>query len=156
MKETKVKETKKRDPIFEKFNASEWQDNRLALPQSLKEYLKEQGLDWKFINAREFRDRGNNHQGYWVPYPVPAELQVHTTPERMILRGDLVLAVRPKAATKKYRDRLDARNRANANFNKEKAKELKQMAREAHVGDQVQVHEGYEEGEKGFGGGSED
>lgn len=151
-KETKTKDTPDRDPQVSAFSYDEFFNNRLSLTDALKEFLKGQGLDWRFINAAQFRGAGNVHRSHWKPYRIEdadaKRIGVEgMTVEGIVQRGDLVLAVRPKTISNKHKEFLAQRNAALAGYNKSTSKELKDRAREAGIGEQVRVHEGYEENE---------
>lgn len=128
---------------------SEFENNKLKLSAELKKEISDQGLEHRFINKRRFSESGNMHRGAWKPYNVKARNVVETfqgiDPEGIVTRGDLILAVRPKAIGNKFRQRLLERNARYAAFNKAQAEELRQMARQAGIGDEVTVHEGYED-----------
>jgi len=147
--EAKPKEAKKKDPIWDAAGFDEFYNNQLSLSADLKQELRDQGLDWRFINISTFRSSGNRHKNLWRPYNVkgksPIDAFAGIDPEGVLTRGDLVLAVRPKHVTAAYRKKVDQKNKANAGFNKAKAAEMKQLARDAGVADQVKIHEGYED-----------
>lgn len=136
------------DPVWGSQGFEEFYDNRLSLSAELKKELKDQGLDWRFINISTFRKAGNRHHSLWRPYNIKSKSPIDAfkgvDPEGVLTRGDLVLAVRPKHVSAAYSKKLEARNRANAGYNKAKAEEMRQMAKSAGVGDQVKIHEGYE------------
>lgn len=153
--EKKQVETKKKDPIWDAEGFEEFYNNQLSISADLKEEMRSQGLDWRFINQATFRKSGNRHKNLWRPYNVKARSPIDAfsgiDPEGVLTRGDLVLAVRPKKVTEAYKAKVDARNRANAGYNKQKAQEMRQMAKEAGV-DMV-VEDSYDDG-KAFQKGS--
>lgn len=139
-----------REPAVGEFTYDEFFNNRLSLPPALKDQLTAKGLDWRFINTVTFRQGGNMHRSHWTPYKVEDPQSVGimaTTAEGFVQRGDLVLASRPKHVTKKHKEFLAKRNAQLAGTidNKKLAKEMRQMAREYNVSDQVKVYEGYDE-----------
>lgn len=145
----KPKESKKSDPIWDAAGFEEFYNNQLSISDDLKQELRDQDLDWRFINIAMFRKSGNRHKNLWRPYNVKASSPIDAfagiDPEGVLTRGDLVLAVRPKHVTAAYKRKVDQRNAANAGFNKAKAEEMKQLARSAGVADQVKIHEGYDD-----------
>lgn len=149
-KETRVKETPNFDPDISGFEFND----RLALPKELKEKLKEKGLDFRFINAQEFRRSGHYHRSHWRPLSVSTDLGLPSAfganAQGEIQRGDLILGVRPKAVTAKHRAFLEERRRRYSNFNKSEAEQLRKYAKQAGLGDQVGISEGYEENDKGY------
>lgn len=124
-------------------------NNMLALPQGLKTYLTDKGLDWRFLNATQFRAGGNYHRSNWKALNVrehesATELVSGITAEGLIQRGDLILGVRTKAISAKHREFLAEKNRRYNNFNKEKAKEMRDDVRRKGISG-VSIEEGYGE-----------
>ncbi len=143
-KDRKYKETPNRDPGI-KEGAFEY-GNKLSLPEELKASLTKQALDWRFLNASQFRESGNYHRSNWIPYKVLAgEAATYgATPEGTIVRGDLILGVRAKSMTAKHKEFLKERNQRYAQFNKTEAQKLRQAARDSGLGGHVKVVEGYD------------
>ena len=146
-KDTKPVEAKNTEPEISGFSYDEFFQNRLALPQAVKDYLAKKGLDYRFLNANEYRRHGNTHRSHWKPFEAPEELSsaIDLTVDRHIQRGDLILGVRPKQISAAHRKFLTERNRRYSGYNKDKAQEIRDMAREAGASQQVKVYEGYEE-----------
>lgn len=149
MKDNKTNKSA-REPSIGEFTYDEFFNNRLSLTDALKEQLTREGLDWRFINSMQFREGGNMHRSHWTPYKItnPQELGVMAvSPEGHLLRGDLILATRPKAISKKHKEFLAKRNAAYAgvNHNRTVAQEMKKLARDYNVSDAVKVYEGYDE-----------
>ncbi len=133
----------KRDPSFvsEEFTYH----NALAIPTELKAHLSAKGLDWRFLNANQFRSAGNYHRSHWKPLTVTpdmAGLISTTTAEGLIQRGDLILGVRPKAISAKHREFLAERNRRYNNFAKDEAQKMREDIRRKGLSG-VKVEEGY-------------
>ncbi len=153
-KDKRMTETPNRDPQFmsEEFAYN----NVLALPQEIKTYLAGKDLDWRFLNATQFRDAGNYHRSHWKPlnikeHPGVGSISSAASAEGLIQRGDLILGVRPKALSAKHREFLNERNRRYGNFAKDEAKKLRDHARASGL--DVKIHEGYEEDDAGYKGG---
>ncbi len=150
MKEKKPTQTPNRDPEI-KFDRSQFFQNRLSLPKALTDKINSEGLDFRFVNANEFRRNGNVHQSYWRPYVLTSGAQelglTDVTAEGLIQRGDLILAVREKKITKAHKEFLADQNRmySSASYNKEKAKEMRALAKSHGVSDETEIHEGYED-----------
>lgn len=140
MKEKKVSEKANRDPGTEGFNPDSFFMNRLSLPQSLKDKLTAEGLDWRFINANQFRQSGGMHTSHWVPYKF-SQGEFGSNAEGILQRGDVILATRPKAVTVAHKDYLKKRNDALSRVNKQHATELKKQLGAAGA----KVYEGYDE-----------
>ena len=150
MKDSKKDSKIAREPSVGEFTYDEFFNNRLSLPSELKQKLTSEGLDWRFINALQFREGGNMHRSHWKPYKIDNPQSVgimNTTAEGFLTRGDLVLATRPKVITRKHKEFLAKRNAAysGVNYNKTVAQEMKKIARDYNVEEQVKVYEGYEE-----------
>lgn len=147
--ETKPTVNRKPDPEWDVEGFEEFYQNRLSLSAELKAELKEQGFSWRFINIHTFRASGNRNSSLWRPYNVktrsPLDAFKGIDPEGVLTRGDLVLAVRPKHVSDAYKKRLATKNAANAGYNKQQAENMRQMAKDAGVGDQVRIHEGFED-----------
>lgn len=147
--EAKPVEKKKEPSILDSWDYSEFENNKLKLSNELKTEIANQGLEYRFINKARFSRDGNYHSGAWKPYNTKSRNVVETfagvDPEGIITRGDLILAVRPKLIGNKFRQRLLEKNARYAAFNKAQAEELRQMAKAAGIGDEVTIHEGYED-----------
>lgn len=143
------KKTSSREPEMKGFSYDDYFNNILGLPQTLKDKLKEDGKDWRFINAAEFRRNGNLHQSHWKPLVVSGAeaTALGADANGMIARGDLLLAIRDKGMSKAHRAFLDKRNASQLGHNKESARKLKQAAMDYGVADQTKVFEGYDENE---------
>lgn len=151
MKESKPKEQRNIEPKFgeEEFTYG----NMLALPPEIKTYLIDQSLDWRFLNASQFRAAGNYHRSHWKPLNVkehpPIASMAGSSAEGLIQRGDLILGVRTKALTAKHKEFLNEKNRRYGNFAKDEAKKMRDEVRRKGL-EGVTVKEGYDEDEKGF------
>jgi hypothetical protein len=149
-KEKKPTSAPVRDPEI-KFDRSTFFQNRLALPEALKAHLNAQGLDFRFLNAGEFRKNGNRHQSHWRPFEMKEGYQAlgltGVTPEGLVQVGDLILGVREKQISKAHKEFLAERNRVYSGnkYNKEKAKELRALAKTHGVSDETEIHEGFED-----------
>lgn len=145
-KEVKTKPEVNRDPSFERFDANEFSfANRLQLDSKIKKDLADKGLDYRFLNAAEFRANGGTHHSHWKPYKPDPKLEALVNAEGIIARGDLILGVRPKKVTQAHRAFLAEKNGRYLGYSKEKAAEMRKDAARAGVSDQVKIHEGYED-----------
>lgn len=132
------------------------QGNLLTIPVPLKTFLTEQGMDWRFLNAKEYRANGSIHNSQWQPLKVPADLDLGltaVTAERHLQRGDLILGIRPKTISAKHKEALRKKNELYSNFGKNEAKRLKEYVKSR--GMSVKISEGYDEDEGGFKGGED-
>lgn len=146
-KEKKPIEAPNRDPEFN-FDPANWQD-KLSLPDDLKQALAEKGFVWRFLNASEFRSAGNYHRSYWKAFNVSNVGAVGgafgSTPEGTITRGDTILGIRPKDTAKKHREHLDKKNSILAGTDQRQAKELREHSRKIGLSGHVRIEEGYGE-----------
>lgn len=153
-KEKKPTEKVSKDSLWEGSATGSDVGNRLALPAELKNYLNAQDMDFRFLNASEFRAAGNYHKSDWRPFDARNAKSLkgnfNANAEGLISRGDLILGIRPKAVTAKHKGLINRRNVAYANFSKTEAKALKDQAKASGLGDKVTVTEGYEEDSKGY------
>lgn len=154
MKERKPTTGISRDPALydEDFNPQ----NLLSLPEELRRYLTDQNLDWRFMNSAAFRNAGGYHHSQFRPFQVKPEMGslgvTVTTAEGLIQRGDLILGVRSKTLTSKYRELKEKRNQALKNFGRVRANEMREDAARKGLGEHVRIKEGYDEDEAGFKG----
>lgn len=140
----------KKDTQVGGFNYDEFYSNDLALNPEIKAQLKSEGLEWRFINRLQFREKGNSHRSHWQPYQLKTangQAGVGTDAEGMVVRGDLVLAVRPKEIADRHRQFLEAKRARYRGYNREVADEMRQRAREEGVSRAMKVHEGYDDNE---------
>lgn len=151
-KEKKPIDTPVKDPVFT--DESFTYNNTLALPDNIKNYLTDKGLDWRFLNAKEYRGAGNHHRSHWQPLKITEEMgklgMSATNAEGLIQRGDLILGVRAKAVTAKHKEYLKEKNRRYSNFGKTAAREMREEVARKGLSGAVKVDEGYDEDEKGF------
>lgn len=132
--------------------------NPLSLPPSIKEELKAAGLEARFIDAKKLYENHGYHPKGWVPYKRSTQNQSDTLeksefksgsdPDGTFRRGTLILATRPIEVSEKHR--LLNRQKADRQkgYTKQKAAELRQMAKEAFQDAKRVIFEGYED-EKG-------
>lgn len=145
-KDVKITEVPNRDPEI-KFDGSEFFMNRLSLADALKDKMRKENLDWRFINASQFRSDGNIHRSHWKPYRLEGAdvVTFGANPEGLINRGDLILAVRSTKITQAHKQFLAKRNAAQKSENAVGASELRKMAKAAGVEKEAKIYEGYEE-----------
>ncbi len=112
--------------------------NTLALPEGLKKELTEQGLVGRWVNAKTLHANQGYHPKNWIPYKKKSSGTIDTKdflqgsdPEGIVRRGDCILAVKKTEDVQKHR--------------KEKAEELRNLARENRVN--ATVDEGYNDEE---------
>lgn len=156
-KEKKIKEVKNVDPIWDGPTKASEVSGRLALPSKLKEYLNAQGMDFRFLNATQYRASGNFHKSDWRPFDIRGAKSLAgetfgANAEGIIQRGDLILGIRPKTISAAHKQRLADKNQrySQANVAKTQKKQFQEQVRDAGLGEYVSVKEGYDEGETGF------
>jgi hypothetical protein len=143
-KEVRPKETPNHDPNTSGFSYDEFFNNRLSLPDTIKNELNDAGLDWRFINAAQFRNEGNVHRSHWKPYKFLSSPDLANA-EGYLTRGDLILATRPKDVSKAHRKFLNERNKLQKNQNKADAQKMRQALRDNGMDGKARVFEGYED-----------
>lgn len=148
-KEKKNKESVNKDPIWSGPTDASDVTSRLALPKKLKDYLNSQGMDFRFLNATQFRASGNYHGRDWRPFDVRAAKSLGgetfgANAEGVIQRGDLILGIRPKNISAAHKERLAKKNAAYsaANVAKTHAKQIKEQIRERGMGEYTRVEDG--------------
>lgn len=153
-KETRPKETPNREPVFEQEYKFNFRD-RLQLPTALKKAITSLNMDWRFLNQSELRKSGGENHNYWRAFNISmlkGEKETFgATAEGTIQRGDLVLGVRPKAATKAHKAFLAEQNArlSGKSVQKADAEKLREHAKNIGLSrDQAVVHEGFEDDRK--------
>jgi hypothetical protein len=149
-KEIKKTEEPSRDSTFR--DAEFAFNNKLGLPQELKDYLTSQGLDWRFLNAREYVANGNIHSGHWRAFKVPAD-KVNAegfygaNAEGLVQRGDLILGVRTKAISAAHKEHINKRNQAlyRQGSVEGQAKKLREVVKDSSLSAETRITEGYED-----------
>lgn len=70
--------------------------NRLDLPLDLQKKLKDQGLEYRWLDAKRMADSGNLHQNYWEVYRVEAgsEKPGYVAADGTVRSGTCILGVR--------------------------------------------------------------
>jgi hypothetical protein len=153
-------EVSNKDPQFIVPHFSITTGDKLSLPPDLKKMLHEAGFDYRFLNASEFRANSNHHRGGWQPFRAKADDaskgMYGVTPEGIVQRGDLILGIRPKKMSEEHRKVLANKRSIYTNFSKTQAKQLKQQIKDAGLGDQMSVSEGYDEDDAGFNSAEKD
>lgn len=124
--------------------------NTLALPEGLKKELAEQGLVGRWVNAKTLYANQGYHPKNWVPYKKKSSDTIDTKdflngsdPSGIVRRGDCILAVKKTEDVQKHRTYLRQRADRYSRYNKEKAEELRNLARENRV--DMNIDEGYNE-----------
>jgi len=115
----------------------------LSIPAALKKEIEDQGLAYKFINYKIYKESGMHKRG-WKPYPIqsaPSGVQklFGSSPEGYLVRGDCILAVIPTTWKNKIKEQIAQKNKTYANFNKQKADEFRKS-----LGGDSTVYEGYD------------
>jgi len=124
--------------------------NPLKLDKELEKELKEKGLVARFINAGTLYKNQGYHNAGWIPYKRGCDtmeqsrkdFHMGSDPEGIIRRGDCILAVKSEEAVEKQKAFLRKKADRYKGFTKQKAQELRQMARD--IGGAT-IHEGYDE-----------
>ena len=125
--------------------------NTLALGPELKAELEKANLKGRFVDYKKIRDNDGLHTKGWKIYKRPKrdtiaidQFFTGAEPSGYVRRGSMVLAVKDKKAWRAHRDLLDYRAQSlKANFAKQQAEELRQMAKEGNV--PTTIFEGYDD-----------
>lgn len=124
--------------------------NQLALPDGVKKELADQGLVGRWVNAKTLYANQGYHPKGWVPYKRKASDTIESKdfltgndPSGIVRRGDCILAVKKMEDVQKHRSYLRGKADRYTRFNKEKAEELRMIARETGLNNVIQ--EGYDE-----------
>lgn len=126
--------------------------NNLTISPELKAELDAKGLIPRWVDARTIKEFNGYHPKGWriykrdqTPGTDAMEFAFGNDPTGVVRRGSVVLAVKTKEDAAKHRDFLNARAEQNRNISTEKAKELKEFARQSGIN--TTVIEGYDDDE---------
>lgn len=127
--------------------------NAMTLPPELKAELDEQGLEPRFVDFKKLKEMDGFHEKGWTVYKKEDsdiignnEFRFGSTPDGVVRRGSMVLAVKPKASAEKHRAYLRQKaQRYSKSFVKRTTDELRQIARDGNV--DARIYEGYEDNE---------
>lgn len=128
--------------------------NPMSLPPEVTAAFEKAGLAYRFVNASKIIQNGGRHHRAWTPIklakikdmPGCANIDLFgSDPDGYYRHGDLVLATRPKDLHQKHRAFLNQEAETAKRFQKRHAEELRQYVRENKLGDQMKVHEGFED-----------
>ena len=123
-------------------------ENDLDIDVMLKKELADQGLEYRFIDFKQARLNGGRSRAGWIIYKRQSEdprLQGITAladPDGLVRQGSMVLAVKPKHAADRQRNRRDAQNRTLNQYTKSITQELDGKARA--LGGASRIIAGYE------------
>lgn len=135
----------------EYINEEELFGNPLKLPPSLEAELKAAGLEWRFIDSKKLYQNHGYHDKGWTPYKrdasetTKADFKEGADPDGVFRRGSLILATKSKEACEKHRQVLRQKADRQKSYNKSKAAELRQMAKESFKDAKKVIYEGYED-----------
>lgn len=139
-------------PLSTKKNAARgtfsYQASLLDIPGNIKQELEAKGLEGRWISFKTYADNYGYHKQGWTVFKsdsstLPTGVLQGSNPDGIIRRGDLVLACRTKEACDEHRQILQDRADRAKGYNKAKADELRQLAKENSV--DAKIYEGYDE-----------
>ncbi len=126
--------------------------NPLKLPAGLEAKFKAEGKEWRFIDSKKLYENHGYHDKGWVPYKrdaseatTKADFTAGNDPDGVFRRGTLILATKPKEAAEKHRQLLRQKADRQKSYNKDKAAELRQMAKASFADAKKVIFEGYDD-----------
>lgn len=127
--------------------------NRLQVDATLQKFFAEKGLAFRWINITKYRSERFHRTG-WTPYkrdestPMSAADSVlGVSPDGFIIRGDNVLAIKPVAQARAYKQYLQDRTSKNTGATQKAAAAAIRSSFKAS-GIDAKVEEGFDEDEK--------
>lgn len=134
-----------RNKVYESLlETSALSKSKLALSEIQRDYVKQNGLEVRFIRKKEYLEANNFHRTGWKI--VQDKDMPGSNAEGLIEIGDLVLAVKTKEAQRVHRAELKSKTERHTDQKRvmqEAAAKLRDSARAANLN--AQIHEGYEE-----------
>lgn len=122
----------------------------MDLPEALIEELESQGLEYRFLAPHKINKFTGKHKSGWEAYKVKDYDKIASEgfkfgadPDGLIRCEELVLGVKPKEKAELHRDYLAQRSAEQAKVSKQKAQELKRMARAENLN--IKVIDTYED-----------
>lgn len=152
MKMTKEgKKPIKTKPKTQILNHNDIFGNALSLTDEIKKDLEEQGLTPRFVDYKKLKEMDGYHEKGWTIYKKPKcdsidnrEFKFGSTPDGVVRRGSMVLAVKSKEQIALHRTYLKQKaERYSQAYTKKKASELRQIAKNSNV--DVKIYEGYDD-----------
>lgn len=119
--------------------------NRLQVDGDLHKEITDQGLEYRWIDAKKLHANQGYHQNGWTAYrrknPV-SDFKLGNDPDGVVRRGTMILGVRERGIGEDHRDYLKERARAYSgrSIQKEAADELRQMSKNTGI----KISEGYD------------
>lgn len=138
---------KGKEPVSRKYEDIDSPSNQpslLHITDTVKKVLDSKDLACKWISDITYRrNYGFNKEG-WKPHKFSENVE-GMDPEGFLRRGDLILASQPTENVAEKKARIRRKTQAYEGFNKEKANELRRLAKDSGL--DMQIHEGYEDNE---------
>lgn len=125
-------------------------NNFFAIDPELKKEIEGKGMAYRWVNAIKLKANYGFDARQWAPYKREGQVSGMSTfsdPEGFIRRGDLILAVQPKAVAAARKAQVASRNKSQslAERNKAQAEELRRQLRSNDI--KADISEGYEDNE---------
>ncbi len=124
--------------------------NKLDVPNDVKADCEKRALEARWVDYVKYTSNGNMHENGWEPYKRTSKadavegLTLGNSPDGIIRRASLMLAVRPKKFGDEHRSWLKGKAQAaSGQHNKIKADELRELTTGS-----AKIHEGYEENDE--------
>lgn len=126
----------------------------LKVDSALLAKLDSEGLVCRWINASKYKNGGNFHKSGWRPYKVNEsakekgsyDFSYGSSPEGYLIRNDLILAVKSKDESERWRSHLKKKAQNMSGKNDDASASFKEKAKSGGA----KVLEGYEENDRGY------
>lgn len=119
---------KKAQPIYDEQDEND-------IDSILKEELKEQGLEYRFIDFKQAKLNGGRSRAGWIVYKRKSQdprlqgISSLADPDGLVRQGSMVLAVKTSGSAQKQRDRRDKQNKLLNRYNENVTNEVESEAR---------------------------
>lgn len=123
-------------------------NNFFAIDPALKSEIEGKGMAYRWVNAIKLKANYGYDSRQWAPYKRDSQapgMSTFSDPEGFIRRGDLILAVQPKAVNSARKAQVASRNKSQslADRNKIQAEELRRQLRSNDI--KADISEGYDD-----------
>jgi hypothetical protein len=124
--------------------------NKLALPADIRKIFVDNGWEPRWLDGKKLQEQGGYHDRDWIVFRRPKTdnsdgpaFKFGNDPDGIVRRGSLILGYKPGEQAAKHRAFNTARADRFKSYNREKADELRHLAKENRL--DVTIHEGYDD-----------